>query len=641
MVPQQRQLRDVAICPHDEGIVSYARNFAIVEQDLATPHISPRRLVDLTFTPNTISALNLPDSNDTLLAAGGQEAELHLSYYQASEASSSRSTRSGRPPKRRFGTRLWESKYILDHGSINNSVMLTSMNFARSHQSAAEPRIVVSNNDRTVKFFDIAIRNTKGVDDYEPRLLDIGQLSLDVPVNHSSISPDGRTLLCVGDSPDVYLWRVAGGSRISLAPIATLSLSPHIQHSHQISGGLSQISSIPASFSTSFSADGSKFAVASQEGVVVVWDVRSTKPLKVFGTDKSHSSLPGRIATGAASGWMYDAPWDWARGGTRAPGWGVRSVKFSPPGVGREVMTFTEHTSLLHVVDARTFETEEIVRMPSFEPTSMYHHSTTASARQRSTSPTLRSSLPRSSASSDSLVPPRIVLFSGALEDTFRIPASDSASSSTTWRASRRTRRHTSRDDLSADDDPDSIVVIPPLGDREVENDVRRLLGRHGVRAHTTVLDSDSDPREPLDGSADRERDGDEMDVDELESDCLSSHAPSRAGSPVPASQQSQQSAGARPLELLRSRPTLLARRESSGPYAASRWSSSSGSRRHRRVPGAAREQAREEPEEEQDLAGMCFDPKGRYVYVASVKGVAEWEVRGAEQRWWTEPEWA
>ena len=129
------------------------------------------------------------------------------------------------------GLRLWESKYILENGSINNSVMLTSMSFSRSHQSAVEPRIVVSNNDRTVKFFDVAIRNGKPADDYEPRLLDIGQLHLDVPVNHcalfshfllrcglfcadngrtASISPDGRTLLCVGDSPDVYLHRRAG-----------------------------------------------------------------------------------------------------------------------------------------------------------------------------------------------------------------------------------------------------------------------------------------------------------------------------------------------------------------------------------------------------------------------------------------------
>ncbi|KAI0707284.1 hypothetical protein C8Q76DRAFT_629023 [Earliella scabrosa] len=632
------QLRDVAICPHEKGIVSYARNYSIVEHDLITPNASPRRLVDLSFTPNTISALILPDTNDTLLAAGGQEAELHLSYYQCSDApSSSRPTRS---PSRGFGRRLWESKYILDHGSINNSVMLTSMNFARSHQSAVEPRIVVSNNDRTVKFFDVAIRSSKIVDDFEPRLLDIGSLRLDVPVNHSSISPDGRTLLCVGDSPDVYLHRITGGSRITLAPIATLSLSSFIQHPHEVAGGFPQVSSIPASFSTAFSADGSKFAVGSQEGVVVVWDVRSTKPLKVFSTDKSRSSTPGRMPTGAASGWMYETTWDWARGGGRAPGWGVRSVKFSPPGVGREVMTFTEHTSLLHVVDARTFETEEIVRMPSFEPPSVYHPA--PAARPRSTSPSPRSSLPRSSASSDSLAPPRIVLFSGALEDTFRIPASDSATT-TAWRA-RRTRRRASREDLSADDDPDSIVVIPPLGDREVENNVRRLLGHHGVRARTTVLDAESDPREPLDGagdaSRDRDREGDEMDVDELESDCLSSHAPSRSGSPAPASQLSLQSSGARPLELLRSRPTLFARRESSGPYAASRWGSAS-SRRTRRATGSSREPARDEPEEEQDLAGMCFDPSGTFVYVASVKGVAEWRIRGAEQRWWTEPEWA
>lgn len=33
-----RQLRDVAICPHEKGIVSYARNFSIVEHDLITPN---------------------------------------------------------------------------------------------------------------------------------------------------------------------------------------------------------------------------------------------------------------------------------------------------------------------------------------------------------------------------------------------------------------------------------------------------------------------------------------------------------------------------------------------------------------------------------------------------------------------------
>ncbi|KAI0367944.1 hypothetical protein BV20DRAFT_520546 [Pilatotrama ljubarskyi] len=630
---------------------------------IADAHVrsqNPRRLVDLTFTPNTISALILPDTNDTLLAAGGQEAELHLSYYQSADScSSSTSTRSIHSAPRGFGRRLWESKYILEHASINNSVMLTSMSFSRSNESAAEPRILVSNNDRTVKFYDIAVRSSKAVDDYEPRLLDIGQLRLDVPVNHSSVSPDGRTLLCVGDSPDVYLHRITGGSRISFTPISKLSLSSYIQQAH--TGGVAPVSSVPASFSTAFSADGSKFAVASQEGVVVVWDVRSTKPLKVFHTDKNRSPPPARMATGAASGWLYDLPWDWSRGNTSAPGWGVRSVKFSPPGVGREVMTFTEHTSLLHVVDARTFETEEIVRMPNFDSPAYYP---SVSARPRSTSPVSRSSTTvRSASSADALASDsrRMVLFSGALEDTFRISSSESSSTTTGWRMSRRAHRLHSRDDLPPEEDSDDIVVIPPLGDREVDNNIRRLLGRrHSSR--TALLDSDADPREPLD-----EEDGggggggEEMDVDELESDCLSSHAPSRSGSPAPASQLSLQSSGARPLELLRARPTLLARRESSGPYSsASRWgpasvvaaatagSSSSGSRRHRRGPGQARDprerdgaRGEESAEEEMDLAGMCFDPSGAFVYVAGVKGVAEWRVRGAEQRWWTAPEWA
>lgn len=103
---------------------------------------------------------------------------------------------------------------------------------------------------------------------------------------------------------------------------------------------------VPASFSTAFSANGSKFAVASQEGAVVVWDVRSTKPLKVIQTDKERS-LPSSHGTSSASGWLYGSSqaWEWGRGHGKAPGWGVRSVKFSPRGVGREVLTFTEVSS--------------------------------------------------------------------------------------------------------------------------------------------------------------------------------------------------------------------------------------------------------------------------------------------------------
>jgi hypothetical protein len=70
----------------------------------------------------------------------------------------------------------------------------------------------------------------------------------------------------------------------------------------------------------------------------VVWDVRSTKPLKEFQTDKTR--LPGPNPNGGATGWLSDDFWDWTRGDGRAPGWSVRNVKFG--GSPKEVMTFTE-----------------------------------------------------------------------------------------------------------------------------------------------------------------------------------------------------------------------------------------------------------------------------------------------------------
>ena len=70
----------------------------------------------------------------------------------------------------------------------------------------------------------------------------------------------------------------------------------------------------------------------------MVWDVRSTKPLKVIQTDKTRVSDSGN---GAASGWLTES-WDWTRNSGNAPGWGVRSIKFSPGGCGQEIMTFTE-----------------------------------------------------------------------------------------------------------------------------------------------------------------------------------------------------------------------------------------------------------------------------------------------------------
>jgi len=146
----------------------------------------------------------------------------------------------------------------------------------------------------------------------------------------ASISPDGRTLLSVGDSSKIYFHHMRGGDPVTFEQVHTLVLpSPD-------SLPVLYPSSLAACFSTAFSSDGMKFAVASQEGVVAVWDVRSTKPMKVIQTDK-HRDIP------SDDGYLSDDPTDWTLGQSKAPGFSVRNVKFSSGGVsGKEVMTFTQ-----------------------------------------------------------------------------------------------------------------------------------------------------------------------------------------------------------------------------------------------------------------------------------------------------------
>ena len=77
---------------------------------------------------------------------------------------------------------------------------------------------------------------------------------------------------------------------------------------------------------------------------MAVWDVRSTKPLKVFETDKSRPSR--QEGNGEASGWLSDEIFELSGNRVRAPGWSVRNVKFGGSG-DKEIMTFTEVRLLL------------------------------------------------------------------------------------------------------------------------------------------------------------------------------------------------------------------------------------------------------------------------------------------------------
>lgn len=172
-----------------------------------------RPICNLDFVPNTLASYALPDSDSYLLAAGGQDCELHLSMHSRvydfslpspsgpstsagsivrrsvspSRRSPDRSRTLGesfsRPPRTRQN---WSQAQRLP-GSINNSVAFTV-----AGTSSVEPRLVVSNNDWVVTFYDISVREGyafnhpggKGKGLVTERWQSCGSLVLDVAINH-------------------------------------------------------------------------------------------------------------------------------------------------------------------------------------------------------------------------------------------------------------------------------------------------------------------------------------------------------------------------------------------------------------------------------------------------------------------------
>ena len=129
-----------------------------------------RTLSHLHFTPNSLTHLPV-GANDTLIAAGGQESEIHLSLHTPSSSRSNRTRQA------------WEFESRLG-GSINNSVLLTSLSLTRANESSVEPRVGISNNDGSVKLYDIPMR----IQNSRRKLASVGEIKLDVPINHCTCS---------------------------------------------------------------------------------------------------------------------------------------------------------------------------------------------------------------------------------------------------------------------------------------------------------------------------------------------------------------------------------------------------------------------------------------------------------------------
>ncbi|WRT67211.1 uncharacterized protein IL334_004177 [Kwoniella shivajii] len=273
------------------------------------------------------------------------------------------------------------------HGPINSSTPFTlaereTLSLQRELQRASEGLREESDSlRRSREDFERIIGMRIGLgregdhkDQREERKLNkVGGTRFKVATNHSSLSPDLKTMVSVGDSTEVSIFEVIDGGRefrkIAIYDAAT-----------------------DAGFSTAWSKDGRKFAVASQDGQVTVWDHRSSQPLAIFHTsadaasssssdqqpsfinDISASHLSSSPTSSNSSGWNVVGPEGVTlrdpitgdqRSGTSTSGKeAARVVKFSPEGSGRDLMVFSEENTNIHVIDAQTFHTHVVLPVP-------------------------------------------------------------------------------------------------------------------------------------------------------------------------------------------------------------------------------------------------------------------------------------
>lgn len=302
------------------------------------------------------------------------EAESLAAAYGAMASTSSKTALS--PSFSRLGVRKSHDGRS-DEGSVNkkkgrshspvtsDTIELPPIEAAPS-QSIEPPRgtirVYVSNNDQFIKVYKLRPPSSNLQNAFEspqPSSLEGGlpglsreqSLSFTTAINHCSFSPDGQTLIAVGDTPEVFLYRRRSnkGSRDQgedeLDVPTASSGKPEIPGFEHLK---TYRATSDACFSSAWHPDGTKFAVASQDGVVSVWDVRSEAKLAEIKTSQSANSgggLYSPLAFGISS----------AHGAARV-------VKFSPCG---RFLAFTEHRSYFHIYDTVTYSRGQRIEIPS------------------------------------------------------------------------------------------------------------------------------------------------------------------------------------------------------------------------------------------------------------------------------------
>jgi WD40 repeat protein len=279
------QLRDLVQCtPYRPQSVFYVNNQVLREVDLTTGKIT-RATTSWEFAPRCIAVL------DDLVVGGNDNGWIQAQSLNKTKDESMKSQLSTQ---------------------INNNIFLyTALDGTRRALVGYSPYKLnisnIRNNDHSVKIWNIDKWRSDGT------------IKLPVAINHCSVSPDKTSMICAGDSSDVFLFDISTTGSFH----------------HQATFKASEDSS----FSTAFSCTSSVFAVASQDGIVSVWDRRFARTA----TPATNSGKLKMLKT-TRPGSPYGA---------------ARLVRFSQGPL--DLLMFTEQKEYVHLVDARTFEKTQIL----------------------------------------------------------------------------------------------------------------------------------------------------------------------------------------------------------------------------------------------------------------------------------------
>ncbi|KAJ1977812.1 hypothetical protein H4R33_006136 [Dimargaris cristalligena] len=269
---QHWQLQDCVVCPESQSEVYYLNDYRVQKFNQVTQQVetTPHK-----FDFKSVS-LNVGYGYSV---TSGESSE--ISIYD-SYCNQSRTHHIG--------------KDINNHLSFNyNPIYLPA-----GCRPPSEPHLLACNNDGNIRVLSL------------PDLRIIKKIPMLYSVNYASVSPDGRKMVVVTDDQAVKLFDVRGSTYTPVQSFNTF-------HNASYSCNWNQLSDM--------------FAVATADGFIDIFDIRSQKKFREIRSTQ-------HPRTGGA----------------------CRVVKFSP-GYSTDLMVFSEQTNYINVIDTRNFEDIQRIRV--------------------------------------------------------------------------------------------------------------------------------------------------------------------------------------------------------------------------------------------------------------------------------------